>query len=344
MRARTSHAKGLRRALTFAVLIAAIAQTPAAHAQGQHKVAAEALFDEGRKLMAQRKPALACPKFADSQRLDPSPSTLLNLASCYEKLGKSATAWATYKEAASLAYAQNRQSLVTIATKHANALEPTLSRLAVRVSEPAPGLTIKADGVQLGDWGLAIPMDPGTHRLEATAPNKQPWSTMAEVPSGGETLTVTVPALEDAPSPPTLTSAEVPAAPPRTMPASEPMPHAGADETSRGGTQRTIGIVTGAAGLAGIATGTVFLVIAKSKYDDSRDHCPADKNLCTPEGVSLRDDARSAGNIATIAYGIGAAALAAGVVLWITAPSHEARRGSIGVSPTASGLLVQGRF
>src|SRR5262249_43356511 len=86
--------------LALALLVAA----PLARAQS-NKVAAEALFEEGRRLMSEGKVADACPKFADSQSLDPSPGTLLNLASCYEKMGMTATAWATYREAASLASA-----------------------------------------------------------------------------------------------------------------------------------------------------------------------------------------------------------------------------------------------
>jgi biopolymer transport protein ExbB/TolQ len=42
--------------------------------------------------------------------------------------------------------------------------------------------------------------------------------------------------------------------------------------------------------------------------------------------MELGDDARQAGNIATVAGGIGLGLLATGVVLFVTAPSTRARR------------------
>jgi hypothetical protein len=97
-----------------------------------------------------------------------------------------------------------------------------------------------------------------------------------------------------------------------------------------------------------LAVGTVFVLSAKSKYNDSLANCATnDPNRCTAQGVTQRDDARSAGTIATIGFGVGAAGLAAAVILWVTAPSSRASSptaGSIQVSPTLGGAVVQGAF
>lgn len=332
----------MRRWPRIATLVVVLASTSAwaspAYAQ-RETVAAEALFQEARRLMASDDPARACPKFAESQRLDPSPSTLLNLGRCYERLGRTATAWATYAQAASLAAATSRRDLVSVAQKHAAALEPDLVRLAIRVHEPVAGLEIRRDGVLVGpgEWDVAVPVDPGAHRVEASAPGKRPWAAPVTAGEPGETATIVVPALEDAPPAPAA-PAPAPSAPARPAPATA----APAPASERRSPQKTIGLVTGGVGVAGLVVGTVFVLVAKSKYDDSRAQCPNDPNVCTAAGVSLRDDARRAGDVATIAYGAGAAALVAGAALFFTA-RPESRRGVV-VAPTASGVLVDGRW
>jgi hypothetical protein len=56
---------------------------------GGNRAAAEALFNQGRDLMTAGKFTEACPKFEASQQLDPGLGTMLNLAECYEKTGRS---------------------------------------------------------------------------------------------------------------------------------------------------------------------------------------------------------------------------------------------------------------
>src|SRR5258708_29392092 len=140
--------------LTLAVAPAAHGQSPA---PAGNKVAAEALFEDGRTLVAAGKFAEACPKFADSEKLDPSASTLLNLANCWEKVGRTATAWATYKEAASLANGLGRKDYGTAALRHAESLAPKLARLPLALPHPLAGLQVKRDGALADRAACATP-------------------------------------------------------------------------------------------------------------------------------------------------------------------------------------------
>jgi len=51
------------------------------------------LFQKGVELMAIGKSAEACEKFDSSHQLDPALGTMLRLADCYERTGKTASAY-----------------------------------------------------------------------------------------------------------------------------------------------------------------------------------------------------------------------------------------------------------
>lgn len=321
------------------------AQTPAA---SNDKVAAEALFEDGRRLAAAGNFAEACPKFADSQRLNPSAGTLLNLASCYEKVGRTATAWATYREAASVANAMGRSDYVATAQRHAEALAPHLARLTVSVVQPAEGQLVMRDGVRVdaGEWGVPIPVDPGSHAISATAPGHKGWTSSVDVASSdGAQASVSVPALEalpvEAPPPPAVVA-------PPPVQVAPPPPPAPSDASNGGSGQRTIGLIVAGAGVVGLGLGTAFAVSAKSQYNSSLVNCePNNPNACNGTGVSQRDSARTAGDVASIAVGVGAAALVGGAILWITAPRGAAQSSTaarVGIAPTLGGALVQGAW
>src|SRR5437868_13300873 len=100
---------------------------------GPEAALAEVLYQKGRELMAQGKFAEACPKFAESYRLDAATGTLLNLASCHESEHKLATAWLEYSEAVNLARHDRREDRIRSAQEHLSSIEPKLSRLTVVV-------------------------------------------------------------------------------------------------------------------------------------------------------------------------------------------------------------------
>ena len=336
-------------ALQVALATSARAQSPGSN----NKVTAEALFESGRQLVASGKYAEACPKFADSQRLDPSTATLLNLASCWEKVGRTATAWATYREAQSAAHAAGRQDYFATAERHANALAQKLARITIRVPEGADGIQIERDGlvVERAEWGLALPVDIGAHVIAAAAPGRKAWTSTVEVTQDGAALTVAVPALDpllvdSSPAPSTPTPPPMTAQGP-AQPALLVGDTAGPPKESRasGSSQRAVAGVIGGLGIVGLAVSAGLAVVAKNKYNDSVPNCPsADHRMCNPQGLQQRGDALSAGDAATVAFGLGAAALVAGGLLWFTAPrgvGSASGRTGIALSPTIGGAVLR---
>ena len=157
--------------------------------------AAEALFSEGRRLMDQGSYAAACAKFEESNKADPAIGTQLNLATCYEKLGKTASAWSTYMQVANASGAGGRSDRARLAQARAAALLSQLSKLTITAP---PGMehaaSIRVDGApwSAATTGIATPVDPGRHVIDATAPNKPAFHRVVDVPGNAATVTVAV--------------------------------------------------------------------------------------------------------------------------------------------------------
>ncbi len=287
-------------------------------ASAQDAATAQALFEEGRSLVQQQQYEKACPKFAESQRLGPASGTLLNLGECYAKLGKTASAWAAFKEAIPAAHSAGQADREQFARERVAEIEPKLVRLSVDVTRPpAPQLVVKRDGVALGEaaWGTPVPVDPGAHVIEASAPGKTTWKTTVEVRSAPST-SVVVPALDVAHD----------------------------DTTSNGSkpflTQSTIGVGVAGIGVVAVALGAVFGLNAISTNDSAKSHC-RNGNLCDPTGLDELDSARSKATLSTVFFIGGAAAVGAGAYLFFTAPHVEI---APAVSASSGGLQMRGTW
>ncbi len=282
---------------------------------------AQALFDQAKTLMAEGHAAEACPKLEESQRLDPGSGTLVNLARCYEQAGRLASAWTKYLEAASAAKASGNSDREAVARQQAAALRPRLSNLVITVAPEAkdtPGLEVTRDGVQVGaaQWGLSIPADEGEHKVAAKAPGYAPWEAVAVVKGEGTTATATVPALAAQ-----AASSEPGAPTPGAAESSGPPSKGGL------GTQRILALVAGGVGVVSVGVGTVFGLKSKSDHDEAAKYCTG--SACTDQrGVTAGNDAHAAGNVATVMMVVGAVGLAAGVTLWLTAPSSQSTAGA----------------
>ncbi len=320
-----------------ALLLVSLASLPCVSSAHAEPTAAEAatarsLFDEARKLMKLGKYAEACPKLEEGARLNPGIGMKFNLASCWEHLGRTASAWSMYLDVAAAAKLANQPAREKEARKAAQALEPQLSTLTIVVPEKVQGLELKRDGAVVGEgaYGTAVFVDPGTHVLEAAAPEHEPWTQKAEV-AAKDKVVVRVPRLRAIPKPP-----PPPPPPPPTPPGL--------------GTTRWLALGIGAVGVVGLGVGAFAGLRAMSLNDDSKAHCQG--NACDRQGYDLRNDALGAGKLSTLSFAMGAALVGTGAVLWFSAsprpksaqPGKDAATWIPWVAHNGGGLAVSGAW
>lgn len=311
-----------RRARRIAVLVGVLALSRAdrARADDSSVAAATVLFDEGIKLMDAGRVAEACPKLARSQSLAPSGGTLLALGECYEKTGRTASAWLAFREAAARAASAGKRDAEASALERAKRLEPLFSRLAISIPQATrvDGLEVKRDGtiVKEAELGVPVPTDPGPHEIVATAPRMKPFTKTISA-RAGETIDFPIPKL----APETNQPEQLAASP--------------AEPTPDGSAQRVVGLAVAGAGVASLVTGGVFGLLAKSKNTEALKHenCP-DATHCNENGLRLTDEAKSRALVATVLFVVGAGALAIGGVVFFTAPKASTTAGRIHVVPT----------
>lgn len=329
-------AKGLACAVLLNASLLTFAMPGSAQSSAD-SAAAQGLFDEAKALMAAGKASEACPKFEESQRLDPGGGTLLNLALCYEKVGRLASAWSRNLDAAAAAKASGNSARENAARKRAAALAARVSKLQINVPSDAsvPGLELTRDGEPVGvaQWGVAIPADSGEHTIVAKAPGFKEWRGSTTVKGEGTRTSIDVPHLEAEPAPPPVPLEPKPAA--VVAPATVTQPDATAEHAPLG-TQRIVALVAGGVGVVGLGVGIAFGIKSKSEHDDANKTCSGSD--CTdPAGVEAGLAAHRSGNVATVASIIGIAGLAGGALLWFTAPKPSADASAaplrIGIGP-----------
>jgi tetratricopeptide (TPR) repeat protein len=291
-------------ASSLATLLLVVLVAPAARADEPSpadKTLAQSLFEQGRMLMESRSYAQACPRFADSERLDPGGGTVLNLALCYEKLGKLALAHSTYNEALSAAIAERRADREAFARERIAALGARLPRLTLRVDDATPGVEVRVDGTQVppSAWGLPTPVDPGRHTIDASAAGRAPYEAILTLREG-EVRELAVALAPEAPAGITtpLYGGNAPRSEPRRSAAFW---------------------VLGGLSLAALATSAVTGAVAWSAHQSFDQICNSDRHYCSDaSGPGDASRARTMGWVSTIALGGGVAAGLAALALPLT--------------------------
>jgi hypothetical protein len=300
----------------------------AVRAQTQAELAAaDASFNDALALMDAGKFAEACPKLEYSQALAPASGTLLNLADCYEQLGHAAKAWSTFSKAAELARVTNKPDREQVALGRAAALAPRIVQLIVTPPQsPTPGLEITIDGSKLPEteWRVPVALEPGPHTVGAMAPGRQAFRADLSTLSAGSSVPVRIPEL-------------APIEPMVTQPVLEPAAPTRVDG------QAVAAIASATVGVAGLVAGTAFGLQSKSKHDESDRYCEG--NVCQEQrGVDLMDEARRAGNRATVSFVIGGVGLGVAGVLWFVRPFGKKQETAVRIGFGPGAVRVAGSW
>jgi hypothetical protein len=299
----------MRIGLAFALLTRSAVAAP----ESGRAHEADQLFREGVEYMKADNCPEAVPKFLSSHQLDPSAGTLVNLATCYARLGRSASAYRTFRAAQAEAHTEGNAELGERAAKGISRLTPTLTKLMVVPPHDAAGLSLTLNGEPLApeDSG-AIPLDPGENNLEAVMPGRSSWRHRILATDHGATIVVEVPEL----------------APVRVEHPAD---------------WRTGAVVVGGAGVATLVAGAILAVNAKATWNQSAEGCP---DRCNAAGNAYREDGLTRASVATYMFVGGGLLTAVGAGLWVASPAQRADRLAIApwlaLQGNALGLSVRG--
>jgi hypothetical protein len=322
------------------------AAAPGLAQSDKDKAASDKLYEEGLAKMLEGNFDVGCPKLAESQRLFPRPGTLFTLAECEAKAGRLATAMGLYQEYLKVfsemdpdqQTKQREKQRDKISAAQAETLSRQAPRLTIAVAEAAKGVPVTLDGapVEASRLGVEIPVDPGEHVVSWQPPGGEAVSQKVTL-AKGEKKRVTVAAGAGSPDGPTGPSAPE------------------GDAASGPGGRRIAAFVAGGVGVAGLLVGAITGGLAIGKKGTIEEHCTdtgsSDRWACDPEGKAAADSGQSLALVSSIGFGVGLAGVAAGVVLFLTAPSspkpEAAKRWikpDMAVGPSSGFIGVRGAF
>lgn len=269
------------------------------------------LLNQGLLLLKQSEFADALTRFLQAYDLYPSAKLLLNIGTSLRYLNRHSDAAEIYERY--LAAPDAAPERIREVERILDGIDHEVAWVVIEPSLPAARVTVDGEPILPRRDQLRVRLDPGSHVLVAEATGEWLPKVMTIEVGAGERRTVPL-VLERKPRPLVVKD---------------------------GTTQRFVGWSVGGFGVAALGAGGVVGLLAVGTNASAAEHC-AMEVLCDAEGAQLGARAAREALASTIAFAVGGAAVTAGAVLLLTAPSAVAPRPAPSSAP-ASGTTTHAR-
>lgn len=320
----------LRRLRIVAAVTASLAfAVPAAAQPRAGTTEAVTLAREAKERYDQGKWADALALFEKAEENAHSPVLLLYAARCHRNLGQLVRARELYQRVAGETLAATAPEPFRAAQRDAKGdlevLEPRIARVIVDRSRAPAGWVLELDGKAVPSSADPILVDPGAHAIVAKDGATEAWRRDFEA-AEGEKVDVVV---ERAPKSPV------------TPPGGGPIDRAPIDDVPPPKTGSALAYVPGAVlltlGAGGLAAGIATRVMAFQKVSDVKERCNG--NSCLVSDKEEIESADTLQTVSTVAFAVGGAVAATGIVLLIVLPMQADNNGvSLRLGPTGASL------
>ncbi|HTQ04058.1 MAG TPA: hypothetical protein VMI54_09380 [Polyangiaceae bacterium] len=326
--------------LVFSLISSSIA--PAWAATDEERSAARAAASQGADAYDAGKWQDAIDMFTRAEQLVHSPIHLMFIARAELKLFEWVKAYETFNRVKREGVPADASPAVKKAVEDASnelaKLEPQMPYIASRIKNPSGDVKVMMDGTQVPPAmvGLMRPVNPGQHRFQALSGQLASDVVTVDVqPASKQTVELELKVVT--PASPALAAAPVAAAPtPTPAVSAPPAADTAADQGGGANGMRIASYSAFGVGVVGLAVGTVFLLQSSSTQNKADALCPS--SPCDPskkDAISSKDkDAASQRTLGAVGLGVGGAAVAAGVVLFVLSNgSNKSTASEPGVTP-----------
>ncbi len=325
----------------IAVLLTGLLASNAAAQSDSDRATARQLAQQGQTALDAKDYKRAEDSFRRADALFHAPTLTLGLARAQAAEGKFVESWESYQRIIldGVRTTPVFAKALDDATREIATVDGRRARVTVNVTgADRPVVTIDDLPIKSEALGVERFVDPGTHAVKASADGyKSATQSFAVAEGKAQTVSLTLqPAAASAVVPAPSTSPAAPLAASLVAPSNVATPtQASADSgTTHEGSKssrKTVAFVAFGLGAAGLVVGGVAGALALGKHSDLATACPGGN--CTSDHQSDVDSYHSLGMISTIGFIVGGVGVAAGAILYFTAPKAASQATTAWISP-----------